>query len=115
MQPEYIYKARITNVVDGDTVDAEVDLGFTVSVHVRFRLYGIDTPELNSKILEVREQAKQAKQFVVDRILNQDVIIETFKTDKYGRWLAKIAIDGQEINQLLVDNDLAIPYYGGVR
>lgn len=115
MNPPYKYKAIITNVVDGDTVDARVDLGFTVSVDIRFRLYGIDTPELNSKEESVRYKAKLAKQYVIDKILDKEVLIESYKTDKYGRWLVNIFIEDKTLNQMLIEEQLAIPYYGGVR
>ncbi len=107
----YQYKAKIINVVDGDTVDAEVDLGFTVWVKVRFRLYGIDTPEVNSKNPLERQKAQEAKQFVEERLLNQTRIIQTYKTDKYGRWLAEIFIDGDlSINEALLNEGLASDY-----
>ena len=113
MQPDYRYKAKITKVVDGDTVDAIVNLGFTVSVNVRFRLYGIDTPELRSKDLELKEKANEAKQFVIDRILDKDVVLISHKADKYGRWLAEIVYEESTINQMLIDEGLAVDYFGG--
>lgn len=118
MKPPYNYKALITNVVDGDTVDARVDLGFTVSVDIRFRLIGIDTPELNSQYELVREKAKQAKQFVIDAVLNKEILIKSYKPDKYGRWLVDLYTDEtatKTVNQLLVENDLAVFYTGGSR
>ena len=58
---DYIYNAVITKVVDGDTVDANVDLGFTVWVNIRFRLYGLDTMETNDKDTAKRDQGLKAK------------------------------------------------------
>jgi micrococcal nuclease len=110
LKTSYNYKATITNVVDGDTVDALVDLGFTVFVQIRFRLNGIDTPELNSKVQEERKLALEAKQFVIDKCLNKKVMIQSHKTDKYGRWLADIYVDNYNLNQQLLDEQLAIPY-----
>jgi micrococcal nuclease len=72
----YVYNATITNIVDGDTVDAVVDLGFNVSTKIRFRLNGIDTPEINSKNEAIQAIAKQAKQFLIDQILNKSVVIQ---------------------------------------
>lgn len=115
MQPEYTYAALITNVVDGDTVDAVVDLGFTVSVKVRFRLYGLDTPEMTSSDAIVREAAKAAKAFVANMVLNKQVSLKSYKTDKYGRWLAEIFVDGVNINQLLIEHNYAVPYFGGTK
>ena len=115
MKPPYRYKAKITNIVDGDTVDAVVDLGFTVSVDIRFRLYGIDTPELRSSDESIREEAKKAKQFVIDKLFEREVLIDTYKTDKYGRWLAEILYEDTTINKMLIDEGLATPYYGGTK
>jgi micrococcal nuclease len=110
IKQDFIYNATVTNVVDGDTIDALVDLGFTVFVLIRFRLSGIDTPELNSKDILLRENARKAKEFVIERILNKKVTIQSKKTDKYGRWLAVVYIDGYNLNQQLVDENLAVIY-----
>lgn len=116
MQPQYTYRAYISKVIDGDTVDARVDLGFTVSVDVRFRLAGIDTPEIHSPDATVREAAQRAKQFTQANLLAKTVMLKSTKADKYGRWLAEIFIDDTTtINQLLIENDLATPYSGGSR
>lgn len=107
----YQYNARIVYVVDGDTVDALVDLGFGNFTKKRLRLYGIDTPERG------KPGYNEAKQFVIDKVLNQDVIINTFKDkeEKYGRYLAEIylAEDPTFINDQLVMLGLAKPYFGG--
>jgi micrococcal nuclease len=107
---DYIYNAEVVKVVDGDTIDVNVDLGFTVWVRVRLRLIGIDTMELNDKDPVKRENAKLAKAFVEDRLVNQKVIIQSFKTDKYGRWLAEVFVNGSSINKQLLAENLAIPY-----
>ena len=114
MQPLYTYNATITKIIDGDTVDAEVDLGFNISTVIRFRLIGIDTSELRSSDPAMRELALRAEVFM-QQYLNQKVSIQSFKTEKYGRWLAEIYIFGtaRTINQLLIENNLASPYFGG--
>ena len=113
----YLYNARVTNVVDGDTVDAAVDLGFYVTVNVRFRLYGINTPELTDKDPVTRAKAVEAKQFTADKLLNKPVVMQTYKTDKYGRWLADIYVapaapTDKSVNQQLLEAHLAVPYFG---
>lgn len=115
MQPQYLYSAVITKVIDGDTVDANVDLGFNISTLVRFRLYGIDTMETNDKDSIKREQGYAAKRFVIDTCLNQQVMLRTFKPDKYGRWLADVYVGNasRSINAQLVENNLAVSYFGG--
>lgn len=115
-QPPYKYKAFIYNVVDGDTIDARVDLGFTVSVDVRFRLAGLDTPELHSSDSIVREAAQRAKQFTSDKVSGKNVLLESVKADKYGRWLAKIYLpDSTCLNDILLSEHLAVEYSGGTR
>lgn len=110
----YTYKAIVTNIVDGDTVDATLDLGFHVYTKMRFRLNGIDTPEMNSKDEAIRALAKDAKGFLTDNLLNKEVIIIQYKTDKYGRWLADIleSSNSPTINEQLVQLGLAKRYFG---
>lgn len=112
---EYIYNALVLNVVDGDTIDVSIDLGFSVYVHERLRLFGIDTPELTSEDVLLRENAKKAKSRVYELINGRQVKIQTFKTDKYGRYLAKVYLNEICINDLLITENLAKPYYGGAR
>jgi micrococcal nuclease len=85
----YIYKAELIRVVDGDTVDLIIDLGFDTSRKERFRLYGIDAPEMNTAA------GKEAKKWLWDAlqpleaIYIQTIQLETkAKRDKYGRFLA---------------------------
>jgi micrococcal nuclease len=92
---EYVYKAIVTRVVDGDTFYAEVDLGFHVTTLVCFRLANIDTPEIYSPSNELELiHGREAKTFVEDMILNKEVVIRTYKTGKYGRWLAVVYLEG---------------------
>lgn len=115
MQPQYLYSAVITKVVDGDTLDATVDLGFNIFTNIRFRLYGLDTPEIHSADPTLRATANKAKQ-LVETLLNKSVTIKTYKPDKYGRWLAEIYIDGgSSINKQLLEQNLAVPYFGGTK
>lgn len=89
------YRARCTRVVDGDTADLVVDLGFRLTSTMRVRFWGIDTPELTSKDPELRKKAVEAKEFVIARLMGDldgwPLMIETLKDpDNFGRWLAKI-------------------------
>lgn len=112
MQPQYVYNALVTNVVDGDTIDATVYLGFYVAASIRFRLVGINTPEINSPDPVVREAALNAKKRVQDLILNKSVTLRSFKTDKYGRWLADVYLDSNSISNTLLHEGLAVAYKG---
>ena len=112
----YIYNATIVNVVDGDTLDATVDLGFTAFVRIRFRLYGIDTNETNDKDEVKRALALKAKEFLKAKCLNAKVVIKSRKTDKYGRWLGDVYLeDGTHLNDSLLVEGLAVPYFGGTK
>ncbi len=118
----YTYKAKLMRVVDGDTVDAEIDLGFGVFMKQRIRLYGINTPESRTRDLEEKERGLAAKARLVE-ILGKEFIIETIlnKRGKFGRILGTlhtIAEEGGEsinINQKLVEEGHAVEYFGGSR
>jgi micrococcal nuclease len=111
----YIYNGTLINVVDGDTVDVQIDLGFYTHTFQRMRLSGIDTPELNSQDPEQRELAKKARDFV-KQFLGQAITLKSYKKDKYGRFLAEIYLtDGSTINSRLLSEGLAKPYDGGAR
>lgn len=107
----YIYKAKIISVYDGDTVTALVDLGFHISVQIKVRLKGINTPEIRS---EERSIGLLSKNRLEELILNKEVTVKTQKDkqEKYGRWLGEIYLPNNEIsvNQILVNEGFAKPY-----
>lgn len=115
MKKEYIYDALVTGVVDGDTVDVIIDLGFGVNFTTRVRLFGVDTPEKNSSDIAVREVGMRATDFVRAWCLGRAVTLKSHKRDKYGRYLAELFIDGESLGEQLIENNLAVPYYGGKR
>jgi micrococcal nuclease len=87
------YGARVLNVVDGDTVDLMIDLGFNIHHKIRVRLFGVNTPESRTKDLAEKQMGLKAKSFTKDWLdRHQWVFINTIpdKNDKYGRILAKI-------------------------
>ena len=111
----YEYKCEITRVVDGDTVDAEIDLGFDIVYKSRVRLYGIDTPESRTSNKDEKARGKLAAKFLSDNILHADNIVIQTKLDKngkFGRVLGVIVADGVDLNQALIDNYHAVPYTG---
>jgi micrococcal nuclease len=94
----YIYKAELVRVVDGDTVDLIIDLGFDTLRKERFRLYGIDAPEMNTA------EGKDAKAWLEDALMPLEVIyVQTIQLptkamrDKYGRFLAVLYDDLSDI------------------
>ena len=110
------YKAKIKRFVDGDTVDVDIDLGFgIVLVKQRIRLYGIDTPESRTRDKEEKFYGKLAGQFLKDQCKKGSCItLRTHldKKGKFGRILGEIIVDGVNINQLMVEQHMAVEYHG---
>ena len=111
MEPFYVYKAMVESVYDGDTVRCSIDLGFSIWIRNQsLRLYGIDAPELRG--IE-RPDGIKTRDFVISKIPpGTEVIVETIRdrTEKYGRYLAIIHVDGLNLNEELVRMGLAEPY-----
>lgn len=106
----YMYQAVIVKVYDGDTVRADIDLGFgTILKNQALRLWGIDAPEVRG---ESRAEGLNSKTWLAGRILNMEVIIKTHKDKKgkYGRWLAEIYQGGENINQWMIGEGHALEY-----
>jgi micrococcal nuclease len=112
----YWYRGVVIKVVDGDTVDVEIDLGMNIYTRQRLRLSGVNTPEIFGVKEESEEYARgmQAKIFVEERLLNKTVWFHTLKdkTGKYGRYLAEIYFQDDDgvhvaINKLLLEDGLA--------
>lgn len=110
----YTYKATVNRVIDGDTVELTIDLGFTVKWKSTCRLYGINAPELKSRDVVVREKAKDARIYVSKQLISGlEVMIVSRELDKYGRPLVDIYYGkdfSQHINQELIDKQLAVTY-----
>lgn len=105
----YQYKAKIIDVYDGDTVTAMVDLGFYHYQQMKFRLYGINTPEIRG---EERERGLVVRDIMRAMILDKEVTINSYKDkqEKYGRYLANIIVDDIDLNLWLVQNGHAEEY-----
>ena len=105
------YQAKVTKVVDGDTMHLDIDLGFfTWQRNVIVRLYGVNTPEIRGA---ERPEGLRVKDIVTSELLNKTITIRSFKgndSDKYGRWLVYIFLDGANYNQSLIDRGLAVAY-----
>jgi micrococcal nuclease len=114
--PTYLYRAKVIEVIDGDTLKLQIDLGFHTSKEQRIRLANLDCPELSTK------QGKTAKQFTQEKLANtKTIIIQTKKADIYGRYIAHIFYDatnklsmseiftqGTYLNEELLQNKMAI-------
>ena len=111
------YKIKVTRVLDGDTVDARVDLGFKVHFNVRIRFNGINTPETRTRDREEKQKGLAAKARC-KQLLNdaEFVVLESHGVGKFGRCLGTIWINGEtNLTQQLIDEGHGVPYYGGKR
>jgi micrococcal nuclease len=115
----YEYKVKITRVVDGDTVDAEVDLGFDTFIKDRIRLMGLDTPESRTRNKKEKALGLAAKAYLKELLKENkgNIILRTSKEGKgkFGRILGTLLIyDGMtSVNQMLIDEGHARDYFGG--
>ena len=112
----YEYSCTVDRVVDGDTCDVTLDLGFDILYRSRVRLYGIDTPESRTRNKDEKVRGKLASAFLQKAIDNgEKVIIETKLKDsrgKFGRVLGNVIVDGVYINQAMINSYLAVAYFG---
>ncbi len=107
----YEYSAVITSVYDGDTLTADVDLGFKMCAKkIKLRLLGVNTPEIRTKDPDEKARAIIARDRVRELCLDRAVVIITSKKGKYGRWLSSVSIDGQDLAELLISEGLAVKY-----
>ena len=114
----YQYKAIITKVIDGDTVDVDIDLGFEVWLrNQRIRLYGIDTPESRTSDKVEKVFGNLAKSKILEFCpVGSQIILQT-KTDdsrgKYGRILGELVTnEGVNVNEYMIANNYAVAYFG---
>ena len=122
----YRYNVTVTRIVDGDTVDVDIDLGFgMVYKKQRERMMGIDTPESRTKDLEEKFYGKQAKKFLTSLLKETEVELVSHDKGKFGRILGELFITVKEnedtryeiankksVNQMMIDNYHAVPYFG---
>ena len=112
----YEYSAKIRRVVDGDTVDITLDLGFDILYNNRIRLLGIDTPESRTRDLEEKKLGLAAKDRVKELCpVGSTVTVKTTKDGrgKFGRILGEIYVGDVNVNKLLIEEGHAVEYFGG--
>ena len=116
----YEYRCKVVKIIDGDTVDVDIDLGFGVWLHKeRIRLFGIDTPESRTRDLEEKKYGLAAKEYLTG-MLDDDggIILKTHKdkTGKFGRILGELwgttNYADQSINNYMIDKHHAVMYLG---
>jgi len=115
------YRCTLRRVVDGDTIDVDIDLGFNIKYSERVRFLGVNTPESRTRDLEEKKRGLAAKAFVetwLEEKAGNAPIIETKvdKKGKFGRILGRILNDeGECLNDTLLAEGHAVEYFGGKR
>jgi micrococcal nuclease len=115
----YEYRVKkVTNVVDGDTIDVDIDLGFSVSFSQRLRLAGIDTPESRTTNKVEKALGLESKDYLKSKLKDaKEVVVKTEKPDsseKYGRILGWVYVDGstKSVNEIMIEDGYAWGYLG---
>ena len=111
--PSYTYAATLDRVIDGDTIDVVLDLGFSVLLKARIRLSGIDTPETRTRNIQEKILGKAAMARLIELLGDgSDLVIVSkfYSRGKYGRILGRVFVDGVDVNQVLLDEGHAEPY-----
>jgi micrococcal nuclease len=105
MKKPYRYKAKVVKVIDGDTFDINVDLGFSIWTLQRLRLVNVNTPEIRGS---ERKDGLRVKRYVKELIEGKLLDVDIFKRGKYGRYVAEIYLeDGTELSKHLILNNMA--------
>ena len=110
----FVYHADLERVIDGDTIDVTIDLGFNVKIHKqRVRLAGIDTPESRTRNLQEKALGLKAKERL-EELCNYNMKIKSLGKGKYGRILGiPYNSDGKDICKILISENHAVEYWGG--
>ena len=107
---------KVIKVVDGDTIDVMLDLGFDIMYKSRVRLFGIDTPESRTRDVIEKEYGMMSKKYLTDKLKSaKKISIKTYKgeeTGKFGRILGDVFVDGKSVNLMMCNEGYAVKYYG---
>jgi len=111
----YRYNVKVTRIVDGDTVDVDIDLGFGMTYKKqRVRMMGIDTPESRTRDLEEKFYGKQSKAHLETILAEGDIQLQSHDKGKFGRILGELFVGSStySVNQQMIDEYHAVPYFG---
>ena len=113
----YEYNCKVVRIIDGDTVDVDIDLGFAVWLKKqRIRLFGVDTPESRTRDALEKKFGIMAKNFVKGRLpVGSNQVLRTRLDDsrgKFGRILGEFVVEDTTLNQLLIVTNNGVPYFG---
>ena len=118
----YIYRIKqILRVIDGDTIDADIDLGFDISLTKRIRLAGVDTPESRTADVNEKKYGLEAKEWLKHKVEKAEhILIKTElpdSTEKYGRIIGHLFVNDQanSLNDQMVIEGYAWTYDGGTK
>ena len=120
---KYTYNVEVKRVVDGDTVDVIIDLGFNTYIKRRIRMFGINAPESRTRDLEEKKRGLAAKDKLKEHIKDSKIVMRSWGKGKYGRVLGELFTEEDSefglihmnINQALIDEGHAEAYFGGKR
>ena len=112
----YEYRCKVVKIVDGDTVDVDIDLGFGVWLKKeRIRMFGIGTPESRTRDLDEKKYGLMAKEFVKQFVKGDSIKLTTQKYDakgKFGRILGDIIVDNRSLSDTMIQEHHAVIYHG---
>ena len=109
----YEYKAKVIKVVDGDTIDVTLDLGFDIFLNERIRLHGINCPESRTSDKAEKVKGLASKAFTESKLpVGKEIVLlsKTFSKEKFGRILADVIVDGVNLNEELIEEGLALVF-----
>ncbi len=105
---KYSYDAKVIRIVDGDTIELCVDLGFKLSLTEKFRFDKIDTAEIfRPRNAAEKEHGLESTDWLIDKILGKTIRIHTSKSGKYGRWLIDLYLDDENIQTTMFNEGFA--------
>ena len=114
MSAPYVFQATVLKIIDGDTIDVDVDLGWNISVtNQRIRLYAVDCPESRTRDLEEKKYGLAAKAFVQEFLpIGSQVLLRTHEKGKYGRYLGDFKRYDKWLCAELIRHHHAVEYFG---
>ena len=114
MSDPYVFQATVLKIIDGDTIDVDVDLGWDISVvNQRIRLFGIDCPESRTRDLEEKKYGLLAKEFVQEFLpIGSEDLLRTLEKGKYGRYLGDFKRYDKWLCAELIRHHHAVEYFG---
>ena len=116
----YEYRISVDRVIDGDTIDCWIDLGYDIQIHKRIRFAGINAPETRTRNKEEKKRGLIAKEWLKDKLpVGSKCILKSYEYGKYGRVIGELFIVSgsrkQSINKMMLAEGLVTEYDGGAR